>query len=150
MAESAFGALKTGKKKGFFGRPPNETVPEPATPLQTVLTEVSRRLKILEERHENSRKRIGFIEQNIQESHKKLAEEIKASKWEIQEINKSVKDIEKKIFLLVKEVKLSASKEDVEILKKYLHFWEPVTFVTRTQVEKIVKEMLEELGIYGK
>jgi len=32
----------------------------------------------------------------------------------------------------------------VESLKKYIELWEPLNFVTREEVEKIVKESLEE------
>ena len=52
--------------------------------------------------------------------------------------------MEAKINLLIKEITLSAKKEDVAVIKKYIEFWQPLNFVTPTQVEKIVREILEE------
>ena len=150
MAKAAFGVLNPAPKTGFFGRPPKEEPSPQPSPVQSEVTSLSRRLKILEERHENTRRHIDFIDQGLQDMQKKLSEELKTSKWEILELQKSIKDIENKLLLLIKEIKLSASKEDVEILKKYLNYWEPVNFVTRSQVEKIIREQLEDLGIYSR
>jgi len=146
MAEQAFGALNP-KKAGFFGKPPVQEQ-APPLPMQSELTNISRRLKILEERHENTRRHINFLEQNMQDMQKRLSDELKTSKWEIGEMHKAIKDMQDKQFLIIKEIKLTASKDEVEILKKYLHLWEPLNFLTRSQVEKITKELLDELGIY--
>ena len=43
----------------------------------------------------------------------------------------------------VGELKSSARKEDVEVLKRYIEMWNPVNFVTEGNVEKLVDDRLE-------
>ena len=49
-------------------------------------------------------------------------------------------DIKDKLTLLVKELKLSATKEEVKILEKYISYWEPLSFVTRQELNKFLGE----------
>ena len=42
--------------------------------------------------------------------------------------------------LLVKELKMSATKEELSVLQKYLSYWEPLNFVTRQELDKILSE----------
>ena len=47
----------------------------------------------------------------------------------------------------IKELELLAKKDDVEVIKKYLNYWEPMKFIQASQVEKVVKELLSEMGL---
>jgi hypothetical protein len=53
--------------------------------------------------------------------------------------------MENRIIMIIKELRMSAKKEEVDGLKKYVELWEPVKFVTQNQVEKIVEEKVEEI-----
>ena len=97
-----------------------------------------------EERFSELRKKMQFIEQSMLSQQKKLAREIKAITSDITDSKKSLTEIKNKIALIIKEIQLSASREDMEVLKKYLDMWQPVKFVTETQVEKIIQEKLAE------
>lgn len=135
-------------KKGtisLFGGGPKDTPVAPATPeINKELSGMSRRLRMLEERNENLRKKISLVESNMLDTNKKVMAEVKTSASDLIEIKSDIKDIEAKMMLLIKEINLLAKKEEVDIIKKYMEFWQPLNFVTPTQVEKIVKEMLEE------
>ena len=135
-------------KKGtisLFGGGPKDTLVTPATPeINKELSGMSRRLRMLEERNENLRKKISLVESNMLDNNKKVMAEVKTSASDLIEIKSDIKDIEAKMMLLIKEINLLAKKEEVDIIKKYMEFWRPLNFVTPTQVEKIVKEMLEE------
>lgn len=135
-------------KKGtisLFGGGPKDTLATPATPeINKELSGMSRRLRMLEERNENLRKKISLVESNMLDTNKKVMAEVKTSASDLIEIKSDIKDIEAKMMLLIKEINLLAKKEEVDIIKKYMEFWRPLNFVTPTQVEKIVKEMLEE------
>ncbi len=52
------------------------------------------------------------------------------------------KSIEK-VDLIIKELKQTAGIEEVQTLKKYIEFWNPVNFVTQRDVERIVEEKLK-------
>ncbi|MGB9749068.1 MAG: hypothetical protein ACP5OZ_04980 [Candidatus Woesearchaeota archaeon] len=103
---------------------------------------ISRRVRMLEERYTKIQNRLHLTEENMLDSNKKLSVEIKTITSELDEIKQEINEIKDRIILIVKELKLSAKKDDVNVLKKYIDLWEPLKFVTREDVEKIIKEYL--------
>ena len=47
--------------------------------------------------------------------------------------------------LIIKELKLTAGKEEVLILKKYIDLWNPMNFATQRDVERLVEEKISQL-----
>jgi len=111
------------------------------------LTDVVRRLRMMEERQENLRKKMQMIEQNMLTMQKKFLTEFKTVNLDLTDMNAKLEDFGEKIVMLIKEIKLSAKKEDIDVVKKYLDYWTPVKFVTIDNVEEIVKDVLEEKGL---
>jgi len=132
---SPFGAMFTKK-------------PEAPKSASSEMTEsvsmVIRRLRVIESRFENVRKKLQFIEQNMLEANKKLQTEVKTTNLEVLELKSGMLELQSRIRMIVKEVQMRADKEDVDVLKKYLSYWEPIKFVTAEQVEQIVRRILEE------
>ncbi len=132
---------------GIFTKKP-ETAPQ--APIQNEVTEsitnVIRRLRIIETRFENMHKKMQFVEQNMLEQQKKLHTEIKTTNLDVLEVKRGLLELQNRMRTLVKEVQLRASKEDVEVLKKYIQFWEPVKFVNAKQVEEMIQRALREQG----
>jgi hypothetical protein len=46
--------------------------------------------------------------------------------------------------LIIKELRLTAGREELETLKKYVDLWSPMNFVTQRDVERIVEEKMGE------
>ncbi|MBN2111480.1 hypothetical protein JW707_00105, partial [Candidatus Woesearchaeota archaeon] len=135
-----------GKKGGglFGGKPSRDPEGPSMAYVSDEMTNLSTRLKVLEERTSNMKKKQELIEQNMLSHRKKDSDEMEMLRDEIDEMRKIITEIENRVIMLIKELRLSAKKEDVDILKKYFEFWEPVKFVTQNQVESIVREMIEE------
>jgi hypothetical protein len=70
--------------------------------------------------------------------------EIKSAISDIVSLRKTVEDVENKIILTIKELQLTAKKEDVDVIRKYFELWSPVSFATVNQVDKMIKEALQE------
>jgi hypothetical protein len=140
-------AEETKKAGGLFGGGKPQKGPEGPSVvfLSQEITNLSTRLRVLEERSGNTKKKQEIVEQNMLSHRKKYAEEVDLLKEEIDEIRRQIKEIENRIIMIIKELRMSANKEDVTALKKYVELWEPVKFVTQNQVEKIVEEKIEEL-----
>lgn len=128
--------------------PAFEKTEKPILPQPTVdITDLVRRLRMSEERQENIRKKMQMIEQNMLATQKKLATETKTLNLSLMETAAKIEDLAEKMSMLIKEIQLSAKKEDLDVVKKYLDYWSPVEFVTLGMVEKIIKEKLEEKGL---
>ncbi|MEM4263434.1 MAG: hypothetical protein QW666_00880 [Candidatus Woesearchaeota archaeon] len=129
---------------GLFGSKPK---PEAGPPQEIVeLTEkvnnLAARIRISEERYVELRKKLTLIEQNMLVHSKKANVDIKTLNSEIIEIKQMITDVEDKMITLVKELRLTAKKEDVGIMKRYVELWDPTRFVTRETVENIVREIV--------
>lgn len=105
---------------------------------------LSRRLRVLEEQYTNIRRKVQVTDQNMLSYHKKNISENKALTMELNEIRHMIDEIQNNILLIIKELKLCAKKEDVNVLQRYINMWEPVNFVTRKEVEKIVEDVISE------
>ncbi|MBS3127922.1 hypothetical protein J4410_02160 [Candidatus Woesearchaeota archaeon] len=142
------------KKKGLFGggisfdlsshKKPLEGQTGETNALSQEVNAISRRLRMLEDRTQNMRDKMQILDQNMLENNKKLLAEVKTNNDDIREIKQNMSEIQNKILLLIKELRLSAKKEDVDVMMKYTELWQPQNFVTREQVEKIAREIFEE------
>ena len=73
---------------------------------------LNRRLRVLEERYTNLRKKSQLTDQNMLHIDKKIIEEIKTC----------------------------AKNEDIKVIEKYVNMWEPVKFVTINQLKDVVEK----------
>lgn len=122
-----------------FGKTKKEP-PAPAGKATEQYSAVSARLRVGEQRYSELRKKVLLIEQNMLSNHRRAMNEIRGMQDDIKEIKHSIHSIEDKMITIVKELRLMASKEDMAVMKKYIELWNPVTFVTRDYLDKILEE----------
>jgi IS1 family transposase len=131
------------KQTGLFGH--YKAQPENAlTTLSNELNSVSRRLRMLEEHYTNLRRKTQLMDQNMLNRVKKFSTDFKTINSEISELRQMLADINNKILLIIRELRLCAKKEEVNVLQKYVSMWEPVNFITRKEVEDIIKDVLSK------
>ena len=63
---------------------------------------------------------------------------------ELSDMKAQVADVNEKIKALVREMQGFAKSEDVDVIRKYLNLIEPLGFVTQNEVERMVKQAVEE------
>ena len=142
MAKQPF-SFGQGPAKGKRDETKRAVVGTDTNKLLEQINVVSRRLKVLEERYTNLDRKTQMTDQNMLASHKRINQEIKTTTMEMADISKEINHIKETVELIITELKASAKKEDVDVLEKYLKLWEPVKFMTREQVEKIVAEAIK-------
>ena len=111
------------------------------------ITELGRRLRTLEGRYTDLQAKTQVIEQNMIASHKRLLNEIKATDSDIREIKKDLQEIKERLLSFIEELQTCAKKEEVKVLQKYVHLWEPMNFITRNEFEDLFKEHLKKKKI---
>ncbi len=117
---------------------------QPTNNISDYFIQLSRRIKVLEESTNNLRRKLLVNEQNDFSRHKKILLEEKATLSEINELKKEIENIKRTINEVISELRNNATKEDVEVLKKYIDMWNPINFVTEQTVEKIINEKLSK------
>jgi hypothetical protein len=151
MADEVAGAGAFGQppvppqKKGLFGsaRPAQANGPE-LSGLAEQLNGLAARIRVSEERFAELRKKLMFIEQNMLSNHRKLLSDLKISASETDELRHKLVDVEDRLITVIKELRLTARKNDIDVLRRYIELWDPVKFVTAEHAEKIARELIEE------
>jgi len=134
-----------GIKASLFGGPKKPAgTPIEVAQLAGDISTASTRLRILEERYENLRKKILVIEQNMLQNNKKLMTEIRASDDQIKDFGQVIEQMKEELKLIVRELKLTAKSDDMAQLKKYIGVWEPLNFVSRNEVKKLIDDAVDE------
>ncbi|MBU2561824.1 MAG: hypothetical protein KKD17_06000 [Nanoarchaeota archaeon] len=134
------------KKSGglFAPKPkPGGDLTKSVSDLAGELNNISRRLMVLEERYTSLRKKTQVTDQNMLNSNKKFMTEVQTSHAEMDELKKQISDIIEKMKIIVRELKECAKRQEVEVLQKYINIWQPVNFVTRDTVMKMVRDQVE-------
>lgn len=127
-------------KRGLFKKEPAAD-----TGLGEDISNISRRLRMLEERYVNLRNRTQVIDRNMLLHNKKQITDIKTIDSDINYLKNEINNVNEKIDLIINELKDTAKKEDIEVLQKYINLWDPMNFVTRKEVEKLIKEVKSEI-----
>lgn len=109
------------------------------------IIKLHRRVKVVEEGLSNLRRKILVNEHNDLSRHKKAIIEGKTTMSEINDLKIDVDNIKITMKEFIGELRSSARREDVKILKKYVDMWDPMSFVTIHTVEEVVEEKLHEL-----
>ncbi len=107
------------------------------------LNNLSRRMMVIEERYTNLRKKTQVTDQNMLTSNKKTMTEIQTMHSTLDEFKKKLDDIIEKMKIMVRELKECAKRQDVDVLQKYINIWEPINFVTRDNVVKLIAEQVD-------
>lgn len=128
-------------KKGLFGQKPAPGPGPEVSGLTEQINNLSARIRISEERFSDLRKRLDFIEQNLLSNHKKAMGDIKLLGEDVHQLKHSLTDVQDRIITVIKELRLTARKDDINVLKRYIELWDPVKFVTADQAEKIAREI---------
>ncbi len=132
------------------GAAPAPAVPkskEPGVGFAEVAKEVNnveRAVKVLEDRVYNVREKEKINSENVLETNKKIFSEIRVINSELLESKRDIEDIKTKLRLIINDLKTAARKEDIDLVKKYLELWEPVSFITRNEAEKIINSLIED------
>lgn len=124
--------------------PPGSKSPAGALNVEKDLNEMARKLRLNEERTIGLRKKIQMIEHNLITGHKKFLSEIKFINQEISDMKREFDELKSRILDFARELQNCAKKEDVQVLERYVNMWEPVNFVSRNEVEKIIDEKLKK------
>ncbi|MFC1697504.1 hypothetical protein ACFL1H_04175 [Nanoarchaeota archaeon] len=132
------------KKSGglFASKPPVPTIN--VAEFHEDINNISRRMRMIEERYTRTRDKIRLNEENMLNSNKKLFEDIKSINADITDMKHRMEELKNDLSMITSDLRNTAKAEDLLSLKKYVNVWEPINFVTQNEVEKIVDFVVEQ------
>jgi hypothetical protein len=143
-------AAKQEKKQqgGLFSSKPKSPVIDTnlqISSMTNIINDMSRRLRIMEEKFNNLDKKVKLNEENSVSNLKKVNMSIAIFHDDVNDFKKHIKLDEEKTDLIIKELKLSAKRDDVAVLQRYIEMWDPVKFATHNEIDKVIQEKIDEL-----
>ncbi len=105
-----------------------------------VLIELTNRIRVIESKNSLLGERMLVMNQNMIEEYKKIIREVKSLEGEISDLKSDLNNIKNIMKHLTEEANNFARKDSLKILEKYINLWNPLTFVTTSEVRKLVEE----------
>ena len=85
---------------------------------------------------------ITVIKTDVMKKQSQLRSDAKAMDADLLDLKREQERINQKLDLMVKELKQTASNDDVQTMKKYMELWNPLNFVTQRDLERAVDARL--------
>ena len=149
MVDSQFlGEEKKPQKKGFvlFKKKEDPSSDADAPKMPDQINSLDRRLRILENRYTELNRKTQLIDKNRLNERKIITQEIRSINSDVLELKKEINGIKTKMDLIINELRSCSRKEEVDALRKYIELWEPINFITRNEVDKIIQEKFDEIN----
>lgn len=99
-------------------------------------------LRGIESKVNNLRREFDIMKTDSSHKHEKLNKEFKTINADLMELKREQEKTGEKMDLIIKELKVTAGKEELMTLKKYIDLWNPMNFVTQRDVERVVEEKM--------
>lgn len=100
------------------------------------------RVRLLEEKTSNLNQKIELLESNIVKGNKKKNEVLREFDNDLLEIKRELAGVKQKVDLIIRELKLTAGKDELNTVKRYLDLWDLTRFVTRDEMERLLRKDL--------
>jgi regulator of replication initiation timing len=99
-------------------------------------------VKGLEMKVNNLLRELDLLKNDLIKKNNDLRKEVKTLNDELLEQKREQAKTLEKMDLIIKELKQTAGKEELMVIKKYLEYWNPINFVTQRDVERVIETKL--------
>ena len=100
------------------------------------VNDIASRLRVLEERYANLRKKTQVTDQNLIESERGMLKEMEELNQKVLDLKHGIFDMNEKITTMLGELANCVREEEFAVIAKYVELWEPANFVTRDELKK--------------
>ena len=109
------------------------------------LNEFAARLRVLESKVNLIKDDISVTNSNLIEDSRKAITKHQISSQDIKEMRIEITKMKETLKHMIEESSEFARKQDIKVLEKYINMWNPLRYVTETEVKDITKKQLKEL-----
>ena len=115
--------------------------------LTDLVNRINGRLISLERSISDLREVIRFHEDRTNKHNKEQTSKQKTTEEKYHEISDKFDQLQQTVSLVIKELQLTAKKEDVDVLKRVIEIIRPTQFITQKRAEELINTILEEKGL---
>ncbi|MCF7872113.1 hypothetical protein K9L97_03700 [Candidatus Woesearchaeota archaeon] len=108
--------------------------------ISKTLSDISSSLRIIEDKYYNLRKKVQITDQTILDTQRTFYKEKHLINDDLVELKTKVADLNEQIGLMRMEIAQAVKQRDFKVLEKYLDMWNPMSFVTRKELNTWLDE----------
>jgi chromosome segregation ATPase len=105
---------------------PQKVSPEGSGNVLGVISKLNRRLSLIEDRISDVRDQVDLIETNLVDKHKSATSGLGELNNKIKDFNSKITDLNNDTLRLTSQMNNFATKQDVQVLERYINFWNPL------------------------
>ncbi len=98
--------------------------------------DILRQLRVLEDRYVNLRRKAQLTDENLLSQEQHVQKEIRSLTDELTEIRRQLASVKQGLLSVEGELGHCATIYDIKTIEKYLQYWEPLGFVTQTELSR--------------
>ena len=148
MPPQAFGMQPyPPQQQGFFQQGPSRDVLALQTDVKKQVSNVSARMKLIENHVDTLRSHVDLLDSSLIEKHKLVIEEVRSVEDSVRGLRADIDMVKDLTERIAKRLEDLASRDQVKILERYVSLWQPMNFVTRSEIETVVKNILTDVGV---
>ena len=110
------------------------------------IAEIAGRIKIVEERIDTLRTHLELLDKTVIEKYKASVSEIRDLQDSVRSLHSDLDEVKEFSERIAKRLEAFASKEEVKVLERYIDAWQPLNYITRTELKATVISILKDLG----
>ncbi len=111
---------------------------------QSPLLDINNRIATVERKLDSLNDHLQLIDSNVIDKHKAAMERVKEMEQSVSSMKSDVSDASKLILRMEKRLEAFATKDQVDVLDKYVSFFHPLKFVTEEEVKRLISDVLQE------
>ena len=139
--------LQQPAQQGLFQQGPSKDVLALQAEVRKQVSGVSARMKLVEGHIDTLRSHIELLDNSLIEKHKSVVQEVRTVEDSVRGMRGDMDMLKDLTERVAKRLEDLASREQVKILERYVSLWQPMNFVTRSEVETVVRNIMADLGI---
>ncbi|MBS3118587.1 hypothetical protein J4417_02780 [Candidatus Woesearchaeota archaeon] len=91
------------------------------------------------------RRELEVIKNDSARRMRELDTEMRSAASEVTGLKRELAKTNEQLALVIKELRLTAGKDELMAVKKYLELWNPIKFTSKEEVGRMIEDRVEEL-----
>ena len=91
------------------------------------------------------RRELEVIKNDAARRMRELDTEMRSAASEVTGLKRELAKTNEQLALVIKELRLTAGKDELMAVKKYLELWNPIKFTSKEEVGRMIEDRVEEL-----